>query len=131
MSNIDWCQKLNWGEDQIEDLRLAGYSYIRQGKYDIALSFFEALVILDNKSAYDARTLGGLYLQQNEPLIAINWFEKALKLEKNHGPTLINLCKALFTLGKKEEGIKLATILKKETNPMISNTATALLMAYS
>ena len=87
MSNIDWCQKLNWGEDQIEDLRLAGYSYIRQGKYDIALSFFEALVILDNKSAYDARTLGGLYLQQNEPLIAINWFEKALKLEKNHGPT--------------------------------------------
>ena len=47
MSRINWLEELEWGEDQIEELRIAGYAYLRQGKYDIALKFFKALVILD------------------------------------------------------------------------------------
>ena len=34
-------------------------------------------------------------------------------------------------LGRKDEGLKLATILKNEPNVYISNTAKALLLAYS
>jgi hypothetical protein len=34
-------------------------------------------------------------------------------------------------LGKKEEGLKLAHILKNEANPAISNIAKALILAYS
>lgn len=130
MSKIDWRKKLGWTEEQIEDLRYTGYSYIRQGKYDIALSFFEALATLDTESAYDAQTLGAIYLELNKPGQAIVYFERALKLEADHSPTLLNLMKALFMLGKKEEGLRLAHILKNESNSSISNVAKALILAY-
>lgn len=131
MSTIDWRKKLGWTDEQIEDLRYTGYSYIRQGKYDIALPFFEALATLDPESAYDVQTLGALLLELNKPAQALIYFEKALKLEGDHGPTLLNLMKALFMLGKKEEGLRLAHILKNETIPSIANTAKAIILAYS
>jgi tetratricopeptide (TPR) repeat protein len=131
MGTIDWKKKLNWTSDQLQDLRNAGYSYIRQGKYEIALPFFEALVVLDSESAYDIQTLGALYLQLNNPAKALKCFDKALKLNAEHAVTLLNITKALFALGKKEEGIKLANILKNEPNPAISNVAKAFLLAFS
>jgi len=131
MSNKNWCQLLGWTDEQLEELRYTGYAYIRQGKYDIAISFFEALAALDHEGSYDSQTLGALYLQLNEPKKALHWLDRALKVEGDHGPTLLNLCKALFMLGKNDEGIKLATILKKEPDPAISNVATALLLAHS
>lgn len=131
MSKINWRESLNWTEEHIEDLRNIGYAYIRQGKYDIALPFFEALFILDPESAYDAQTLGAIYLQINDPVKAMKCFDKALKLEAEHAPTLLNLCKAFFMLGKKEEGLRLANILKNERDTYISNIAKALILAYS
>lgn len=131
MSKIDWKKKLNWGEEQLDDLRHTGYAYLRQGKYDIAVSFFEALTVLDPENAYDSQTLGALYLQINQPQKAIKWLDNALKIEADHGPTLLNLCKALFMLGKKEEGLKLAHILKNELSLQISNVAKALILAHS
>ena len=71
MSKINWLKELGWTEDHLDEIRNAGYSYIRQGKYDIALPFFEALVILNPDSAYDAQALGALYLQTNQPEQAI------------------------------------------------------------
>lgn len=131
MSKVNWRQKLNVNEEQLIDLRYAGYSYLRQGKYDIALRFFEALVLLDHESAYDAQTLGALYLETGNPGKALRFFDKALKIESDHSPTLLNLCKAFLMLGKKDEGLKLANILKNEPEGYISNTARALLLAYS
>lgn len=131
MADIDWLNSLGWNEDQIEDLRNAGFAYIRQGKYEIALPFFEALIVLDNDNAYDAQTLGALYLQLNNPTKALKYFDRALKLDADHAPTLLNVTKALFMLGKKEEGLKLATILKNEKNPAIANVAKALVLAYT
>lgn len=132
MSAINWKDKLKWDDEHIEDLRYTGYSYIRQGKYDIALAFFEALEILEPESAYDAQTLGAIYLQANDYNKAIKCFERSLKLKSDdHTPTLINLAKTLFAMGKKDEGLKLANMLKNEKNPRISNTAKALIMAYS
>ena len=131
MGTIDWKKRLNWTDEQLSDLRNAGYSYIRQGKYDIALPFFEALVVLDSESAYDTQTLGALYLQMNNPAKALKYFDKALKLNAEHAVTLLNITKALFALGKKEEGIKLANILKNEPNPAISNVAKAFLLAFT
>ncbi len=131
MSKINWLKSLGWNEDQVEDLRYAGYAYIRQGKYDIALPFFEALTVLDPNSSYDAQTLGALYLQLNNPVKALKCFDKALKLEADHAPTLLNVTKALFMLGKKEEGLKLAHILEREPDREIANVAKALILAYS
>ncbi len=131
MSKINWCKQLGWTEDHLEELRYAGYAYLRQGKYDIAISFFEALAVLDPESAYDSQTLGALYLQLGNGPKALKWLDRALKLEADHAPTLLNVCKAFFMMGKKEEGLKLANILKKEPNPNIANVAKALTMAYS
>lgn len=131
MSRIDWMKKLNWSEDHLEDMRYTGYAYIRQGKYDIALPFFEALSFLDPESAYDHQTLGALYLQLNRPADALKSFDKALKIEGDHAPTLLNVTKALIMLGKKDEAIKLCNILKSEDNPTIANVAKAIILAYS
>lgn len=130
MSKINWLKELGWSYEQVEDLRNAGYAYIRQGKYEIALPFFEALIILDPESAYDAQTLGAIYLQMNNPVKALKCFDKALKLDAEHSATLLNVAKALFMVGKKEEGLKLAEILTHEKDPYISNVAKALLLAY-
>lgn len=131
MSEMDWLKQLGWNQDNLEDMRNAGYAYIRQGKYDIALPFFEALLVLDSESSYDAQTLGAIYLQLNNPTKALRCFDRALKLEADHAPTLLNVMKALFMLGKKAEGLKLAEILKNEKDPAISNVAKALVLAYS
>lgn len=128
---INWLKELNWSQDQIEDLRNAGYAYIRQGKYDIAIPFFEALVVLSPETSYDAQTLGALYLQINNPKKALKFFDKALKLDADHSPTLLNVTKALFMLGKKDEGLKLANMLKNEPDLAIASVARALILAYS
>jgi len=116
MSRINWLEELGWNQDHVEDLRMAGYAYIRQGKYDIALPFFEALT--------------ALHLQMGNPAEALKYLDRALKLEADHAPTLLNLTKALLMLNRKDEALKLAKILKKEPDPTISNMAKALLLAY-
>lgn len=121
---------MGWSEDQVDDLRNAGYAYIRQGKYEIALPFYNALTVLNPDNAYDAQTLGALYLQLNNPAKALKAFDKALQLEADHAPTLLNVTKALLMLGKIDEGLKLANILKTEKDPTISNMAKALILAY-
>jgi tetratricopeptide (TPR) repeat protein len=131
MSKINWTKELKWNEEHLDDLRYTGYAYLKQGKYDIAITFFEALTVLDPENAYDSQTLGALFLQINEPKKALKWLDHALKIEGDHGPTLLNLCKALFMLGKKEEGLKLANILKNEPSIQISNVAKALILAHS
>lgn len=132
MGTIKWMERLGWTEEHIEDLRYTGYSYVRQGKYDIALAFFEALAVLEPESAYDAQMLGAIYLQLNQPNKALQCFDRALKLEtSDHAPTLLNLAKTFFSMGKKEEGLKLAQILKNEKNQTIANVAKALILAYS
>lgn len=130
MENIDWLKRTGWGPEQLEDLRNIGYAYIRQGKYEIALPLFEALHFLDPDSAYDAQTLGALYLQVNNPAKSLKIFDRALKLDSEHSVTLLNVTKALFLLGRKEEGLRLANILKNERNPQVSSIARAFLLAY-
>lgn len=131
MGKINWKNTLGWSEDQLDEMRYIGYAYLRQGKYDIAITFFEALAALDPESAYDSQTTGALYLQMGQPKKALIYLEKSLKLEGDHAPTLLNMCKALFMLKRKEEGLKLAGILKNERDPAISNVAKALILAYS
>jgi len=128
--HIKWQKELKWSDEQLEDMRYAGYAYLRQGKYQIALTFFEALTVLAPENPYDLETTGALYLQLNQPKKALEYFDKALKLESEHSPTLMNVSKALFMLGRRDEGLKVAKILSRDANPSISNTAKALILAY-
>lgn len=131
MSDINWLEVLDWGKDELEDLRFVGYSYLKQGKYDIALTFFEALAVLNPKNAYDLQTLGALYLQVGNNLMALNYIERSLKIDPNHLPTKLNRAKALFSLGYKRQGQREAEGLVKVEDPAISDGASALLLAYT
>lgn len=131
MSAVDWISILGWGQEELEDLRLVGYSYIRQGKYDIATTFFEALVVLIPNSLYDIQTLGALYLQRGNNLMALNYIEKAIKLDPTHAPTLLNRTKVLFALGYKKQALAQAQLLEKNPETQIAGQAQALIMAYS
>jgi tetratricopeptide (TPR) repeat protein len=130
MSQLNWCEILEWTEEQLTDLRVAGYSYIRQGKYDVALPFFEALVVLNQGNVYDIRTLGALYLQVDDASKSLKFLDRALELEANHVPTRLNRTKALLALGFKEQGLKLARKLKKNPDKFVSDSAQALILAY-
>ena len=120
-----------WNREELEDLRFVGYSYIKQGKYDVATTFFEALVILAPVSTYDLQTLGALYLQKGNNLMALNYIEKSLKLDPTHLPTLLNRTKALFALGYKRQALAQAQSLEKCSQEQIAGQAQALILAYS
>lgn len=130
MSDVNWLGILGWNDNQLEDLRFVGYSYIKQGKYDIALKFFEALIVLNQKSEYDLQTLGALYLQVGNNLSALDFLERAIKINKDHGPTLLNRAKALFLLGYKKQGVDQVKILENHPIIEVANQAKALALAY-
>jgi len=131
MSAVNWLEVLGWEEQQLEDLRFVGYSYVKQGKYDIGITFFEALVVLLPQSAYDLQTLGALYLQIGNNLMALNYLERALKLDSHHFPSLLNRTKALFALGYKRQALAQAAQLKTCSDSSIADQAEALLLAYA
>jgi tetratricopeptide (TPR) repeat protein len=131
MASTDWIELLGWSEQQIEDIRFAGYSFIKQGQYEHALKFFEVLSILPEENVYDLQTLGGIYLQLGNNLSALNFLEKALALDPSHEPTLLNRTKALFLLGYKRQGLSQAAKLERSSDSQIADQARALTLAYS
>ena len=131
MAKRDWLATLGWTNLHVEDVRHTGYSYVRQGKYEIALPFFEALVVIDPEGAYDCQMLGAIYVQIGQPEKAIKYLNKALQADVDHSPTLLNLTKAFFMSGRIADGLRLARLLQKDKDPFISGNASALLMCYS
>lgn len=131
MSHINWNDILGWGEAEIEDLRFVAFSYIKQGLYDTAIHFFEALAILSPSTAYDVQTLGALYLQKGNALEALRHLDKALTLEPNHLPSLLNRAKALFLLGYTKQAIQQTDVLKTCEDQEIARQAKALALSYS
>lgn len=130
MLDNEWKAILEWGDEELEELRISGYSFLRQGHYQKAILFFEALVILDPLSVYDFQTLGGLYLQISENTKALYVLDQALRMQGDHLPTLLNKTKALFCLGRIEEASAIASYLTSCPDPIIADDAEALLLSY-
>ena len=131
MAGVEWKEMLGWQEEHLEELRFAGFGFLREGKYDKAQRFFQALIILDPENPYDRQTLGALFLQQGKNEKAIEHLEKALQLDPEHEPTLLNKAKALFSLGKKPEALQIIEKLQKSRDELIANDAAALVLAHS
>jgi tetratricopeptide (TPR) repeat protein len=130
MESKEWQEILGWGSDELTDLRYAAYCYIQQGIYDVALSIFEALNVLAPPTAYDLQSMGAIYLQQGNGLKALEFLDKALKMDPSHLPTQLNRAKALFLLGYRKQGLTQTLELEKSLDPAISEAATALSLAY-
>ncbi|MBX7066194.1 MAG: type III secretion chaperone [Parachlamydiales bacterium] len=130
MSQMNWLEILGWGENEVNDLRYVAYSYIKQGIYDVALTFFDAVTVLSPPIAYDLQTIGGLHLQLGNGIKALDFLDRALKLEPNHLLTKLNRAKALFMLGYKRQGLVQVLELEKCPDPEIATQASALVLAY-
>lgn len=130
MSQINWLEILGWGKNELEDLRFVAYSYIKQGIYDVALTFFDALTVLSPPNTYDLQTIGAIHLQMGNGLKALDFLDRALKLDPTHLPTQVNRAKALFMLGYKRQGLMQAVELEKKEDRDIAAQATALILAY-
>lgn len=131
MSQVDWQEFLGWTDDQLEELRFSGFSFLRQGHYEKAIVFFKALCVLVPKSTYDLQTLGALYLQVGVADAALTFLERALQLDPTHQPTLLNKVKALFMSNQTKEALKLADTLKNSPDPTIKNDVLALIYTHT
>ena len=130
MSNTAWAELLGWNENDLQDLRFVGYSYVKQGHFETALKFFKALVILNPNSAYDHQTLGAIYLEMGENNKALKYIDQALIIDPTNEQTLLNRAKALFLLGYTERAKRLAKDLTSAKNQSLAQNADALLLAY-
>lgn len=130
MSQINWLEILGWGKNELDDLRFVAYSYIKQGIYDIALTLFDALTVLSPPNTYDLQTIGAIHLQMGNGLKALDFLDRALKLDPTHLPTQVNRAKALFMLGYKRQGLTQAMELEKKEDRDIAAQAAALIIAY-
>lgn len=130
MSREKWLDLLGWGEKEIGDLRYVAYTYIKQGVYDVALTFFDALAVVAPPTAYDLQTMGALYLQLGNGLKALDYLDRALKIDPMHHSTQLNRAKALFMLGYKRQGLAQVLELEKLPDQEISAQASALALAY-
>ncbi len=127
---VDWLDVLGWTEEQVQDVRVTGYGYFRQGHYAHAIVFFEALISLNPESVYDLEMLGALYLQKGDYKRAIETLDRAMSLAPDHQESRLNKAKAHLSLGEREEGLGLAQELSRSPNHRVRNLATALVMAY-
>lgn len=127
---MNWMNELGWQQTQIDDLRSLGYSYIRQGVYTKALTIFEGLSVLAPDDAYDTQTLGALHLQMGNGMRALDYLDRAMKLDPLSLETHLNRAKTLFMLGYRRQGVLQARELEHCSDPNIASQAKALLLAY-
>ena len=130
MSSLNWMELLGWKDEEVNDLRYVAYSYIKQGGYDVALTFFDAVGVLTPPVAYDLQTMGALHLQLGNGLKALDFLDRALKIEPDHLLTQMNRAKALFMLGYKKQALAIVLELEKSSDPEIASQASALVLAY-
>lgn len=127
---MNWLEILGWGHEELSDLRSVAYSYIKQGVYEIALTFFDALSVLAPPTLYDLQTIGAIHLQMGNGLKALDFLDRALKMEPSHLLTQLNRAKALFMLGYKRQGLTQSLELEKCADRDIASQASALVLAY-
>lgn len=131
MSRLNWQEILGWGSEEINDLRYVAYSYIQQGIYDVALIFFDALAVLTPPTSYDLQTMGALHLQLGNGLKALDFLDRALRLDPHHFSTQLNRAKALFMLGYNRQGLVQAQALEHCPDAQIASQASALLLSHA
>ena len=125
-----WKEFLQINDLQIDQIRMAGYAYLKQGHYEKALTFFKALVVLDPNNPYDMQTLGAIQLEMGDYTIALDTLETALQFDRDHLYTQFNHATALLSLGYKKPAHTALTRLLHCHDSLIASKSEALLMAH-
>ena len=131
MAKQNWLDLLGWNVETLNNIRFVGTAYAKQGKFDVALDFFKMLVLLNRKEIFDLQMLGAIYLQMGKGLEALEYLDRALKIDPNHYPTILNRAKALFSIGYKKQALLQAKVLERCPNKKIASQAEALIQSHS
>jgi len=131
MQKQEWLNILGLQNEDISSIQWISYSYIKQGKMEIALNLLEALYIIQPSDLYTLKTLGALYLENKIPYKALDVLEKAIKLDPTSDEIRFNRMHALFALGFKKQGLVAAQELLDAKDPSIKSKSEALLLSYS
>ena len=75
--------------------------------------------------AYDLQTVGALHLQMGNGLKALDYLDRALKMDPTHLLTQLNRAKALLMLGYKRQGLVQALALESAREKEIASQASA------
>ncbi|NGX34804.1 MAG: hypothetical protein K1060chlam1_01160 [Candidatus Anoxychlamydiales bacterium] len=127
---MDWQSYLELSDESIEDLRSVGYLYVKQGCFDIALDFFNALLIFNPGNTYDESIVGALYLENGKYTEALEHLDESLKVEPKNYLVLLNKAKTLFSLGYRTEALAITKMISNCPNKKLASQALALLQAY-
>ncbi len=117
---------LGWQPKQLKDLQMVAFLYLKQGKYDVAKTFFEALTVLEPKQAYNWQALGSVKLELKEFQDCLVCLDKALQLDPHHYPTLLNKAQALFSLGHLPQAYEIVESLKSCSDAKVARQAALL-----
>jgi predicted Zn-dependent protease len=120
---------LGWKQEQLTSLQFIAFSYIKQGKYDIAQSLLETLEALNPSDLYTLKTLGAVYIETKNALKALDTLEKALKLDPQDEMTRFNRIQALVSLGLKKQALEDSEMLINAVNPYIKERAEAFILS--
>lgn len=82
-----------------------GFTYLKKGDYEKALTDFTNAIELDPKSAFPYSNRGYVYFDLKKYNDAVNDFEKAIKLDKNYKDAYCGLAITYYRLGDKEKAI--------------------------
>jgi predicted Zn-dependent protease len=116
-------------DQDLRSLELVAFSYIRQGKFDIALSLLEGLEVLEPENVYILQTLGACYLETKNPYKALDTLEKALKLDPYSETSRFNRIQALMSLGLKKQALIECEGMLNAQNKLLKDKAEALLLS--
>lgn len=131
MLKEEWLNILGLSDEDLSSIQWISYSYIKQGKIDIALKLLEALYVIHPHDLYTLQTLGAIYLENKIPYKALDVLEKALKLDPTNDKTRFNRMHALFALGFKKQGLLACSELIDAQDPLIKSKAEAIMLSYS
>ena len=120
-SAMDFEKALQKAPSNKTALLMAGWSYFKQGRYDLAQIKFGALLQVDSKSEDALEGLGWTYFKTGQYIYALQTFEALHKINKNHVGALEGIAYTKFKLGDlagSKKGLSLALLY----NPLSSDS---------
>jgi tetratricopeptide (TPR) repeat protein len=89
----------------IDKLVMQGLAYHQQGMFNEAKALYEQVLKVQPKNFSALQLIATLYAQTNNPLKAIDFFSKAIRINPNFAPCYSNRGNALKELGRYSEAI--------------------------
>jgi predicted Zn-dependent protease len=107
----------------------AGYVYLGMRRFKEAREIFEGLAVIEPESDVPLIAVGNVDFCENKIDKAVKRYEQALKLDPESVFAKVYLGEALVFMGKREDGVKLLSEVKRNDRGGAGEFATALLDA--